>query len=406
MSSVRCNRNKERRILSFLMMLCLCVSVFSSALLPTSAASLEEQRDALKKQQKQLQSQINSLKSDAGKKQQYKSALQNQVSTTRSQISNYNQSIKNVDREINKVATELAEKEDELTGLKKEFKTRIRTISMNGGDVGSTAVSLLLGAEDFGEILAMAEYTKNVAARDTKIMDGITEAMASIKKNQSELESKRKALESYKTELESSEKALKSQMTELNSVLASLNEKQQDLKKEYADAEAKIAKLENEIAEAARRAGKQDQESGVAFTSGFIWPLPGKKSDYRLTSAFNLNRMHPVYGYRSPHTGMDYSKGGIAGTPIYAAADGTVSVATYQDGGYGYYVMISHGIKDGKSYSTLYAHMTRYVVSQGQKVKQGQLIGYVGSSGAATGPHLHIGLFLNGTAVDPAPYFS
>ena len=87
------------------------------------------------------------------------------------------------------------------------------------------------------------------------------------------------------------------------------------------------------------------------------------------------------------------------GTPIYASRSGTVSVASY-DGSSGYYVQINHG--DG--YRSIYMHMTHFVVYAGQTVSQGQLIGYCGSTGASTGPHLHFGISLNGTYVNPANY--
>ena len=87
------------------------------------------------------------------------------------------------------------------------------------------------------------------------------------------------------------------------------------------------------------------------------------------------------------------------GTPIYAARSGKVTVATY-GGTYGNYVTINHG--DG--YSSLYAHMTRYVVHKGDTVKKGQLIGYMGSTGRSTGPHLHFSIFYNGSSVNPMNY--
>ena len=90
----------------------------------------------------------------------------------------------------------------------------------------------------------------------------------------------------------------------------------------------------------------------------------------------------------------------MSGTPIYAARAGTVTVSTYESG-YGNYCVINHG--DG--FSSLYAHMTNDVVSVGQTVAQGQLIGYMGSTGASTGPHLHFGVSYNGSWVNPRSYF-
>ena len=108
-------------------------------------------------------------------------------------------------------------------------------------------------------------------------------------------------------------------------------------------------------------------------------------------------RLHPVYGYYRMHNGVDMAC--PQGTPIYAARSGKVTTATYGTDA-GYYVSINHG--DG--YASVYMHMTHYVVSAGQYVSQGQLIGYVGSTGASTGAHLHFGISKNGTYVNPMNY--
>lgn len=115
-----------------------------------------------------------------------------------------------------------------------------------------------------------------------------------------------------------------------------------------------------------------------------------------VTSPFGT-RIHPITKKQSFHNGVDL--GASSGTPIYASRSGTVTTAVYS-GSWGNYVQIDHG--DG--FSSLYAHMTKFVVSNGQKVKQGQVIGYVGSTGQSTGPHLHFTIYNNGTAVDPKKY--
>jgi len=129
--------------------------------------------------------------------------------------------------------------------------------------------------------------------------------------------------------------------------------------------------------------------------------VPGEKwivpCSYRqLTSPFG-ERESPTAGASSNHQGVDLA--GPEGTPIYAARSGTVTIARYSNSA-GYYVTINHG--DG--FSSVYMHMTNYTVSVGQKVSQGQLIGYMGSTGISTGPHLHFGIALNGAYVNPALY--
>ena len=124
------------------------------------------------------------------------------------------------------------------------------------------------------------------------------------------------------------------------------------------------------------------------------WALPIYYSAF--TSAFGY-RTDPVYGGSAYHYGVDLAA--PTGTPIYASRSGTVSIASY-DGSCGYYVQINHG--DG--YRSIYMHMTHYVVSAGQYVSRGQVIGYCGSTGKSTGPHLHFGISYNGSYVNPANY--
>ena len=129
--------------------------------------------------------------------------------------------------------------------------------------------------------------------------------------------------------------------------------------------------------------------------SNASWTTP--VSGYTITSPFGM-RTHPILGTQRMHNGIDMACN--QGTPIYATRAGTVTVASYQAGGAGYYVSINH--LDG--FASIYMHMTNYVVSAGQSVSQGQLIGYVGSTGLSTGPHLHFGISYAGTYVNPLAY--
>ena len=106
-----------------------------------------------------------------------------------------------------------------------------------------------------------------------------------------------------------------------------------------------------------------------------------------------------MYGDRRFHSGVDLA--GSQGTPIVAARSGTVTTASY-NGSSGYFVTINHG--DG--YSSSYLHLTGFTVKVGQKVSRGQTIGYMGSTGVSTGPHLHFSIYYNGSTVNPASYIS
>lgn len=128
-----------------------------------------------------------------------------------------------------------------------------------------------------------------------------------------------------------------------------------------------------------------------------IQPIP-KKNNVMVASGFGI-RIHPIYKVRKMHTGIDFAA--PIGTPIYAAADGTVDNCEISFTGYGKKVEINHGY----GYRTRYAHMHMFVVKNGQHVKRGELIGYVGDTGLSTAPHLHYEVFINGSQVNPIHYF-
>ncbi|MCR5013141.1 MAG: M23 family metallopeptidase, partial [Bacteroidales bacterium] len=117
----------------------------------------------------------------------------------------------------------------------------------------------------------------------------------------------------------------------------------------------------------------------------------------RISSTFSNSRMHPIFKYRRPHHGVDYAA--PAGTPVSSIGDGVVIKKAYQARGAGYYLKIRHN----DTYTTSYMHLKGYAkgIAEGVRVKQGQVIGYVGSTGASTGPHLDFRVYKNGTAVDP-----
>ena len=132
------------------------------------------------------------------------------------------------------------------------------------------------------------------------------------------------------------------------------------------------------------------EASGVGEQrSGMMAPVPG-----RMTSRYGMRR-HPILGYRRMHRGLDFKAS--YGTPIYAAADGTVSMAG-RNGGHGNYVRLNHG----GGLQTGYSHMSRIAVGNGTRVRRGQVIGYVGSTGLSTGPHLHYEMYRGGKTVDPS----
>lgn len=138
-----------------------------------------------------------------------------------------------------------------------------------------------------------------------------------------------------------------------------------------------------------------DNKSEMLTSIPAIRPL---KNMYSVTSGFG-RRYHPILKRLRAHTGVDITA--PKGTPVYATADGTVTSES-PGGGYGLTIVINHGY----TYKTLYAHLSKKAVKPGQKVKRGQVIGYVGSTGMSTGAHLHYEVIKNGQRVNPVYYFN
>jgi|TARA_B110000116_G_scaffold250866_1_gene245537 murein DD-endopeptidase MepM/ murein hydrolase activator NlpD len=128
-----------------------------------------------------------------------------------------------------------------------------------------------------------------------------------------------------------------------------------------------------------------------------IQPIANKDLG-RVASGYGY-RIHPIYKTRKLHTGMDFTA--PQGTPIYATGDGKIEKVRRSRRGYGNHVIVDHGY----GYQTLYAHMTKYIVYRGQKVKRGEIIGYVGSTGTSVAPHLHYEVIKNKRKINPVNYY-
>jgi murein DD-endopeptidase MepM/ murein hydrolase activator NlpD len=154
-------------------------------------------------------------------------------------------------------------------------------------------------------------------------------------------------------------------------------------------------KIQNQSYDTLEHFVKSKQEMLSAIPA--IQPLSNKTLE-RLASGFGY-RIDPIYKTPKMHTGLDFTA--ATGTPIYATGDGRVHTSGFDNGGYGYHVIINHGY----GYETLYGHMTKIKTHRGEKVKRGQVIGWVGSTGKSTGPHCHYEVIKNGEKIDPVHFF-
>lgn len=400
-----------------------------------SISDLEQQLQQLEQENEKYQKILDDTKSDIAEKEEYKSALVSKVqvldekiAVTREKISSLNDDIKEKQDAYDKGLSEVEDQFDALAN-------RLRILYMSGN---ATDLEIIFGAKDFSDLIDKMELVKSLANSDKELISEIQTKL-------DELSTKKESLEADKKDLETQQASLKSDQDEFNKLIsdndeilknlyASNSEAQNSLESaalQSDEIEAKISEYyaaQKAAAERAAQASQSSSSSGsssssssssssgssssgssssgsssviVPSGSGFAWPTPGFVS--RSSEWFEDRE---VYN----HGGIDIAGAGIMGTPVVAAADGTV-VATNSScthnwgksyscgcgGGYGNYVMISHA--GGKM--TVYGHLTSLTVSSGQSVSRGQVIGYVGSTGNSTGPHLHYECRLNGVRYNP-----
>lgn len=286
------------------------------------------------------------------------------------------------------------------------YRSRVRAMEENGG---YNILAMILHTNSLAELLTMLDDVNEIMESDRALEDAYIEARQNTEAVKAEYEAVKAELEGKKALLEDQQKELWAKIEEANQLIEQLKQEIEEGKAEAHEyllreieadeaLEAKMAEMERERQAAAAAAGGGGGGGGGAAygTASFIWPVPA--SSY-LTSRFGT-RVHPIFGTVREHTGIDIAAG--YGATIVAAAGGTVTQAGDAGNGYGNYVIIDHG----NGYATLYGHMNSVAVSNGQYVNQGDVIGYVGSTGWATGPHCHFEVWLGGGRIDPEQFFS
>ena len=395
----------------FLAAACLLLSVsVYPATAATSMSSLQNKLDKLSQSIVQHKKEL----SNAKKKEQAAKALeselkekvtvvQSQISVLKGQIAEVQNSIGLKEQEIAAKEQQITEKEAEIADQWGDFKQHMAAMQelRDGG-----SVAMLSAVNDLYELLTFNEVMQDISIKDTEILDNMKNAKEALESDKLTLESQRSELQSKKADLDAQNSQMRAKQNELNSSVAAAQMSAAEAQQAQKDAQAAIESDEMNYEAVKKRIQKMIAAAAaskptLSFT-GFICPL---KSYSRISSEYGW-RKNPVTGVNKLHAGTDFAAPG--GTPIYAAASGYVQVAGWSSGGYGNYVIIYHGkMSDGNQYSTLYGHMRSVATSAGKYVQQGEIIGYVGSTGNSTGNHLHLEVWKGGSkanAVNPRGY--
>lgn len=445
-----CNMWSRRFLCAAALLLAVCLLFGGNdASAETSSGELKAQLDKLEQESQtldamleELQQQYSTNRTELAAMVQQKENIDRQIFLLHEQITNTEDQIATYRLLIADTQVELEQAQTRLEELNEQYKDRIRTMEEDGR---MTYWSVLFKSHSFSDLLDRLSMVQEIAVSDNRRLDELRNAAKAVNDAQNALKEEKDALEQIQREQQDTFAKLEEKRAEAERLLDELEDMGAEYEDLMDDGELLQAQLAEQIAQAEKdydaakykewlatsvppttapppttrptepptkptEAPTEPTEAPTEPTEAptepageekpdntdVVWLSPLLRSSY-VTSPYGM-RVHPISGKYKMHHGVDlYS---FRDDPIVATRGGVVTTAAYQEGGAGYYVTINHG--DG--FSSTYMHMTHYVVKKGDYVTAGQIIGYVGSSGGTTGPHLHFGVFYNGSSVNPANY--
>lgn len=426
-------RRKRMTAIIALALAVLMVVTLMASLIPMSASAvnqsdidnLQNQKNEISNRVQDAKARVEALKADKANVLEQKLALEEQGRAAQEQLDLVAQEIALYDGMIEEKAQELEQARTREADQRQRYRARVRAMEESGG---YNILALFAGAESFGELLTAIDDMGEIMESDKRLEKEYVAAREETEEIKAEYEQVREEYGEKQDELRVEQARIEEDIQEAQETLNSLESEIQKAIEAYEAAEAEEAAAASTILAMIQQYNEQKRQEaannpsgggdngggnsggdngggntgglnpgGASGTGSFIWPVP---CSTRVTSRFG-NRIDPFTGETRYHSGIDIDGFGNAGNSIVAADGGQVITASY-DGGYGNYVVIDHG----NSTQTLYAHMSGMAVSKGDWVEQGQVVGYLGDTGRATGVHCHFEVFVNGGRTDPTAYFS
>ncbi|EOU1701336.1 peptidoglycan DD-metalloendopeptidase family protein [Clostridium perfringens] len=396
------------KIVSLFMSSFLMISAFSAPLITKAnpeVNKLQEEKKQITEEKEIKKGKLDEIKDSIDAKQTELNSAQAKVTEYEEKIKTLNNEISSTDSEINKVKKSIEENTTEIEKAKKEQELKQEILGERLRNIYKSNLSdkflyMILESKNFGELFSNIANIKTLVKTDNKLIEEIEALKNELEVRQAELETSKSTLDRKKAELLSKEKTLNEVKSEHENTLNTYKSQLSELEELEAEKNAELKALadrEDEIEKEIQSYFTPTPTPSTASTtsnssSGFIRPVASSS----ITSSYGP-RVHPVTGQYKVHTGVDFAAS--TGTPFVAAKDGVVTAAEYHPA-YGNMVIIDHG----GGFSTLYAHASQLKVSVGQKVKQGQVVSLVGSTGYSTGPHAHFEIRINGQHVNPMDY--
>ena len=379
-----------------------------------SSWEIQDELEKLEKENEILQAEIDELRGQMNENITELKALVEQKDLVDQEIALLYEQMDLLNRQITACAELIADKQEELSAAQNNLKDlqiknakRIRAMEENG-QLSYWAV--LSQANSIMDMLDCFEMIIDVKRADERCMKELEIAAQAVDQAKDTLIKEQDVLQEKRDSLDGIEVQLEERRTETDKLLIEMKAKGDEYEKMMAELEDQHNQLALQILEKNREfdeALEREQavmnpatgpiyNNGLYYKDGVAWMMPCNYSMF--TSPFGM-RIHPIYGVPRMHEGVDLA--GREGTPIVATRAGYVTVAA-RNSAAGNYVSISHG--DG--YGSIYMHMTYYIVSAGQYVEQGQVIGFMGDTGGSNGVHLHFGISKNYVYVNPAEYIN
>lgn len=372
---------KNKKQIVFIIALIATISmVFQSFALDISA-----DKSKLKEVNKKIEETLRNLKENESKQK----SVSEEIKRLENQIIKLEREIEEIDQQISDTKTKIEISQDELKAAEESIvekndvlNSRLRVMYKNDS---IEYLEVLLDSADFTDLLSRIDMVKKIFNHDVNLLKD-------LKNRRDQIEEKKAALESQRAQLLS----LMEQIKKKQQNLAVSRGEMERVKKELVKDHKALEKQEDELNELAERIAEEirrKQSTGKYVGGVMTWPAPGYE---RITSSFGY-RVHPILKIKKLHTGIDI--GVPMNQSIVAAQNGTVIHSGWL-GGYGKVIMVDHG----GGIVTLYAHNSKLLVKEGQRINKGQVIAKSGSTGMSTGPHLHFEVRENGNYVDPLKY--